>query len=63
MPNQPDKQKELSLKADWKFITPEKIRYQKEEALYISATFFMDPSFSPQFVERSFFHPPCHGLM
>jgi hypothetical protein len=63
LPNQPDKQKELSLKADWKFITPGKIRYQAGVWKVFNVFHFMEPSFSPQSVDHRFFHPPALGLL
>ena len=57
-PDNPDKQKELSLKADWKYMSEIPFKMNLLQAGLSATGAEYRPAFIPQASLRSIFHPP-----
>jgi hypothetical protein len=57
-PDQPDKQKEISIKADWKYETVVSYRFSDSDISIKQIFSSIRPSFIPEQFSRSVFHPP-----
>ncbi|MDB5210905.1 MAG: hypothetical protein JWQ30_1732, partial [Sediminibacterium sp.] len=57
-PELPDKQKELSLKADWKYVGVVSYQFSNTATPVIMNTFSRTVAFIPEQFPQSIFHPP-----
>jgi hypothetical protein len=57
-PDQPDKQKELSLKADWKYISSTPYRFQSAIQVEKNIPSLIPIHYHPQQALHAVFHPP-----
>jgi hypothetical protein len=57
-PDRPDKEKEITLKADWKYIGEVSFRFSNTSILVQQSPITADLIFVPQSFLQSVFHPP-----
>jgi hypothetical protein len=57
-PDRQDKQKEISLKADWKYIGETNFKFFNASWVIAKTTLFYQSGFVPQPYLQSIFHPP-----